>query len=199
MIENIFATPLYYDGVRNFDEIQNELNNISNLTFYNPPDWNNTHKITSKDLSSNSNMQNIIGDKNLKCFAGELDYHLRMYCAELEFDFVPYTILESWITQFEPGDYAHTHNHADADISGVYYYNTAGTGEDGNIFFETPCPSVASSGCFFKKYARRYTHKAMNGKILLFPGWLNHGVTRNNSTIVRNSLSFNIYFNRKYQ
>ena len=37
-----------------------------------------------------------------------------------------------------------------------------------------------------------YTPK--EGKILLFPGWLEHGVKTNLTDNVRMSLSFNVYF-----
>ena len=44
------------------------------------------------------------------------------------------------------------------------------------------------------KRAEVWEHKPEVGKILLFPGWLKHGINTNNTDNIRISLSFNICF-----
>lgn len=98
--------------------------------------------------------------------------------------------LTSWITSNDKGEYPPFHNHLNADISGVYYYQT--NGEDGNIFFVTP--TLAMTNSVFSKLADNFHVKPEVGKLLLFPGWLQHGVATNTSNNNRKSLAFNIYF-----
>ena len=101
--------------------------------------------------------------------------------------------LQSWFSKFTPGDYAQIHNHKHVDISGVYYYKT--NGDDGDFFFESPNPHLSTSYTF-GHLGRRWEYKPKSGKILLFPGWLNHGVKTNETKDERISLSFNIIFSR---
>ena len=81
-----------------------------------------------------------------------------------------------------------------AVISGVYYYKT--NGDDGDIFFECPVPTIGSSFCYFNNYCNRWIHKPEEGKILLFPSWLKHGISKNETDETRISISFNLYFDR---
>ena len=121
----------------------------------------------------------------------EIHKHLEEYCDELGFKMPSYRCL-SWFSKFEKGNYAHIHHHGHHDISGVYYYKT--NGEDGKIFFETPNPFLDTQLCY-RSYGETWEHKPQEGKILLFPGWLRHGVQTNETDNTRISLSFNIYFN----
>ena len=97
-------------------------------------------------------------------------------------------IQDSWFAKFNKGHYAHIHSHGHADIAGVYYFQT--NNEDGTIFFEAPSKCMANAKCYRPP---RYEQRAEAGKILFFPGWLEHGVTTNTSDESRISLSFNIW------
>ena len=141
---------------------------------------------TFRKFNPQNGKTHLIGDANIgEKFKEELSKHLFKYCNTLRYDLKKYKIYESWFTKLEPNDYAYVHDHGDADISGVYYCKTSGS--DGKIFFASPLPSG-------KLYAnnQRFTITPMNGGLLLFPGWLKHGVTRNESNNDRISLSFNI-------
>ena len=121
----------------------------------------------------------------------EIDKHLKEYCSEIGYEYKRYKI-DSWLSKFGKGNYAHIHHHGITDISGVYYYKT--NGNDGKIFFETPNPFLDTQLCYLR-YGETWEHKPQEGKILLFPGWLRHGVRTNETDNTRISLSFNIYFN----
>ena len=97
----------------------------------------------------------------------------------------------SWINQFTQLSFAHTHNHSTADISGVYYYRS--TGNDGNLFFETPVGETTCSP-LWTDLSHTIVVRPEMGKMVLFPGWLNHGVTQNLTADIRVSVSFNINF-----
>lgn len=188
-LECVFATPIYVALVDNIEEIKTEFNEvIGDIEFHNPPvDWGQTHKLTTIDFSDN-----IIGEKNMEVVMKAIDDHVKLYLEYLNYPYADYA-MTSWITSFDKGEYAHVHNHQHADISGCYYYET--NEEDGSIFFQPPSSALAASSVFHK-FSGRWTHTPKEGKILMFPGWLSHGVTTNNTDNNRKSLSFNIYFKR---
>jgi uncharacterized protein (TIGR02466 family) len=93
------------------------------------------------------------------------------------------------MTLNELGSYAVMHDHGSSDISGVYYYKT--NEQDGNLFFQTP-NKLLSSNFLFKSIPSIVEYTPKVGKIVLFPGWLNHGVHTNTTDNERVSISFNI-------
>ena len=67
-------------------------------------------------------------------------------------------------------------------------------GEDGNLFFVCPTPGLMASLCFLKDPI--WEHKPEVGKIMLWPGCLQHGVHENLTDHTRIALAFNIVFQR---
>ena len=188
----LFPTKIYQAEVDNYDAIQLEISNIwDKLQFNYNDDWGKTHKLSNIKLDSD-----VIIDMQLNTLGKEIMRHLIKYSAELSFDVNSYGFaVTSWFTSFGEGDYAHIHNHGHAHISGCYYYNTSG--EDGDIFFETP-NQLAATSLVYKNTTERYFVKPKNGTLLLFPGWLNHGVKTNTTKTERNSLAFNIFFIKQF-
>ena len=187
-VDPIYSTPVYYSIVNDWQSINYGISKVlDKVNFEIKEDWGKTHYI-STDFSNKSST--ILKDLGLNRLTKEIDSHIKQYCSELEFNVKEY-VLSSWLTKFEKGNYAHIHNHAHADISGVYYYKT--NGEDGEIFFEPPVPWFKTSICY-EKWRRRWMYTPKEGKILLFPGWLEHGVKTNLTDNVRMSLSFNVCF-----
>lgn len=99
--------------------------------------------------------------------------------------------LNTWMTRTLKGKHAIEHSHGDSDISGVYYVQT--NTKDGNIYFRSPVRiGEGDNRCF-----QHLTHCNVSitpevGKLLLFPGWLRHGVRENTTDFDRVSFSFNI-------
>ena len=85
------------------------------------------------------------------------------------------------------------HCHPNSFLSGVYYVNT--TEKTGNIFFQDPRPAASMSACpvteFMPWTIRQVSYQPVPGGMLIFPGWLYHGVEPNLSDAPRVSLSFN--------
>ena len=187
-IENIFPTPLYVSDVSNFYLIQQEIrDSIDSVEFKMREDWN-THYLSDITFE-----KNIIDELNLQYFKEEIDKHVRNYCKSILFEYKNYT-LDSWISLFKPENHGHLHSHGDSDIPGCYYYKS--NGKDGDIFFETPVPNMSSSHCFYENYCKRWDHTPKEGKLLLFPGWLKHGIKLNTTDEDRISISFNVNFIR---
>ena len=184
----IFATPIYFAMVENVKEIKEEFNQIiKNLHFYDTPEmWGKPHKLTTKNFEDN-----IIQENNMEVIKKVIDINIRLFLEMLKLPYQEY-LLTSWITSYDKGEYAPVHNHLNADISGVYYYET--NGKDGDIFFVTPCLVITAS--MFNKVSENYYVPPEEGKLLLFPGWLQHGVATNTTSSNRKSLAFNIYFRK---
>lgn len=199
-IEIWFAIPIYQNYVReaNFQPIQSQFQTVvedlkSKDAFKQRQDWN-SHK-----LSDTSFTKNLLDEHNLDLFKQELDDHIYSYLKIInspiiaEEETFKYTITSSWMTLTEKYQYAHIHSHGSSDLSGVYYVNS--NREDGNIFFQDPNKMMGSSYCF-SHISSRQEFTPAPGRILLFPGWLEHGVTTNTTDNERISVSFNIQFKR---
>ena len=182
----LFASPIYSGQVHNFNDIQSEIKSyLKKITFKNTPkDWGLTHLI-----SDNTFEGNVIED--LKVLSTELEIHVKRYCRAIEY-YSEYSSISSWFTLFKKGHYGQIHCHSGSDISGVYYYKT--NGNDGDIFFESPVAASHMSNLYRPK---RYSPKLVEGKLLLFPSWLHHGIMTNETNNDRISLSFNLKFSEQ--
>ena len=191
-IVGLFSTPVYHGVVERFDEVQNELNDcITDINFGMRDGWSSTHYLSDPHFQSN-----LIIESNLNIFKSEIEKHLKEYCIKTG---VPagsngswndnYSIISSWFALFKKGNYAHIHNHGESDIAGVYYFKKSG--DDGNLFFCTPNKAIDSS--VLLKTGRMVVNPT-EGELILFPGWLDHGVQTNDTDDERVSVSFNIRF-----
>ena len=146
MIEHIFPSPLYYSQVRNNNKIKYHIDRcIDNVEFTKKKEWSSPHWLAPSDFNSN-----ILKDLGIHSLLDEIDYHIEVYCNELSFKKRPYQIL-SWFSKFTRDDYAIEHNHNDADISGVYYYQTKDDAPE--IYFTSPNP-------YLDDVKRSYKHQA---------------------------------------
>ena len=190
MIQPIFCTPVYSDKIDNFNKIQEELLHCvsNNIEFEYKKGWDETHFISDSTFNND-----CIGQYNLINFYDELKVHLKKYCSSIGYNLNNYKISSSWFSLFNRGNYGHLHSHGFSDISGVYYLKT--NGNDGNIYFETPNPFLDSSICY-RELSNTVVYKPKEGELLLFPGWLKHGISKNTTDNERVSLSFNIVVDR---
>lgn len=192
-LEFWFPSPIYYGTITNQLVHSNFLSIFNNFKLENKfkqPDGWNSHFLSDPTFSTN-----FLDDFNLVSFKEELDKHLAAYLTMMESPAInsKYKIISSWMTLNPTGSYAHTHTHSDSDIAGVFYIKT--TGNDGKIFFDTSNKLLRNSFCF-RNFQQRVSFSPSVGKILLFPGWLEHGVETNTTTHERVSVSFNIVFER---
>jgi len=186
-IHDAFSVPIYCCTVSDFDLIQTELEScIEDMDFNMVTEWGSTHYLSDSKFKNN-----LILDFNLEKFSNEVDIHVNKYISKIGFPKTNYKIVSSWFALFRRGNYAHIHNHGDCDIAGVYYFKKSGN--DGNLFFCTPNKAEDTSFIF---NSRRIVTNSKEGEILLFPGFLDHGVQTNDTDDERVSLSFNIYFDR---
>jgi hypothetical protein len=186
-VENIFPTKVYATFIENVDEVQLEISNIIDKV-----NFVSSGKARGYANQITDIQKDAITEYRLDKTYATIANHLQQYCAELEFPFRSFR-LYSWFTKNQPGDYLQIHHHNDSDITGTYYFQS--DGEDGELFFESPVGAAPHSLCFSGQHTRLYS-PAKTGKLILFPGWLSHGVLKNMSDSARIGLSFNVSFMR---
>ena len=187
-VHHLFSTPIWHNKcIDNFGQVQDELDEvIPQIDFKMIPSWGSTHYLSTQNFRDD-----LFEKYKLDALLKEIQRNVIAYCKELRFETRPFQ-LTSWLSKFGQGCYGHIHNHGTSDISGVYYYST--NGEDGNIFFQTPAPGHEMSRCFSQYCGGARHYIPREGVLLLFPGFLDHGINTNTTDNVRISLSFNINF-----
>ena len=187
-----FPTPIYNTKIRGsvFDEVQEEIgDSLSKVDFKFNDGFGETHF-----LSDPTFLENYIEKHSLDSLSSVIKQNVQKYMIAIGYtQELKYRIASSWVALFKPGNYGHVHDHGITDISGVYYHKT--NGKDGKIFFESPNNNLVSS-VPFNHLSHPITYDPEEGALLLFPGWLKHGIKKNKTDETRISLSFNIYFEK---
>tara|TARA_B100000902_G_scaffold392067_1_gene443842 strand:+ start:639 stop:1169 length:531 start_codon:yes stop_codon:yes gene_type:complete len=176
MIKDIFPTKIYEGKVSNYKVIQEEFDAIEKGI-----KW---HNLWDTHLISDPNFQENILPYH---FSQELKNHIYSYTGS-----DGWSQQASWMARLEPGHYAAAHHHGHSDLSGVYYYKT--TGDDGDLFFQTP--NLASTTSVWSNQPHTISMPPDQGKLILFPGYLMHGIRTNTTVHTRLSISFNMRFDR---
>ena len=193
----LFPTPVYLGEVENFDAVQAEIKTaIDGSNFELRKEWGKTHYLSDNTFSSN-----VIDEFNMQNFINSIHTHVANYLEDCEvsksphyYDNIPYNVALSWISKYVDGSYSHIHSHGNADISGVYYYNTIP--DNAKFFINCPIEHLENSTLHSHKAFQQY-FDPKPGEIILFPGWLKHGVQTHQGDEDRYSVSFNIYFVKK--
>lgn len=102
---------------------------------------------------------------------------------------------QAWINISPPGASNSIHYHANCHFSGVYYISLQEP-ECGSIFFRDPRVASRMLTCPADKATDFTTDEVRmrpeEGRLYVFPGWLEHGVDVNRSGRDRVSISFNV-------
>ncbi len=103
--------------------------------------------------------------------------------------------IQAWVNISPPGASNKIHYHANCHFSGVYYISLQAP-ECGSIYFRDP--RVASRMMTYPTSkpteftASELSLRAEEGRMYVFPGWLEHGVAVNRSDRDRVGISFNV-------
>jgi len=123
-------------------------------------------------------------------------------CAtEIGFDHGTHDLVlnEMWLNQNGPGDFNSPHVHPNSFLSGAYYVKMPDGG--GDIEFTDPAPARLVSPYPSKDgnihASPKIAYGVRTGMLLVFPSWLQHGVSPNKSQETRVSISFNVGYRRK--
>ena len=187
-IIDMFPTPVY-KAKRDvdLDSIKQEEKEIKDI-IKEGLDRNEFNSITVNTYIFNTKL------KNIKEFC---EKHIKIYVKEIikpkeEMDFY---ITQSWFHLTEPGEKMHEHTHQNSIISGVFYLSDI---EDQKVYFID-----ASVNTKERLRIDPLEYNAWNASswfvpieknnLLLFPSWIPHKVSPNDSTVVRISLAFNVF------
>lgn len=103
--------------------------------------------------------------------------------------------LQAWINISPPGASNKIHYHANAHFSGVYYISLKAP-ECGSIFFRDPRIASRMMTYPVTKVTDFTTDeipmRPEEGRMYIFPAWMEHGVEENKSDNDRVSISFNV-------
>lgn len=193
-IISLFPTPLYTHKLENkeYTDVQNELqlvvdNLYSNGRWGQNPNWNSG----TQHLSNKGNfIESILKVEDMNITISFIMYHCLAYMKTMQVKpkYKP-AIESSWLTLTKPGLYSHIHDHGTSHISGVYWFKT--TGQDGDIVFRNALKALKCNP-IGNSLALEANFSPEQGRIVLFPGYLDHGVNENKTNEDRISLSFNI-------
>lgn len=104
--------------------------------------------------------------------------------------------LAAWANVNEEGHSNEVHNHPQCAWSGIYYVEAAAsaqTPEDsGMLHFSDPRGGAGMAPDYFGVFGKSREVQPENGRMLLFPSWLNHGVRPYRGKDERISIAFNI-------
>jgi uncharacterized protein (TIGR02466 family) len=105
-----------------------------------------------------------------------------------------FVVSRYWVHITPPGDITQAHSHRPSLLSGVYYVDTPQNCGDVVFINDNPYiaygPAVqAGKSSYLGGAGRQF--KSREGKMLVFPAWLQHQVPRNKSGRPRISISFN--------
>lgn len=193
-VEHLYSVPVYVAYSDPSGPVQKEMEAILPSVEFGtcPESWGKTHKLSKSHDNPSYFTEDAIKDYKLVEFEKMLNEALDHYYFYFSEKSRPVNYRRvSWFTKTEKNDYAAIHSHIHADIAGCYYAAT--TGEDGNFFFTSPSTGLEISP-HYSHLADRIDQIPQVGKLMLFPGFLKHGITTNTTDSTRISLSFNIHF-----
>lgn len=169
MIYNILPTQIFIKKIDSYIQVQNEVQEaIDNSEFDYQPEWGKTVK-----LSNVKNWSSCVIDKfNMVTLKHEIQKAVLEY-SQRDLTYV----CTSWIAKYDRDDYAQIHTHYPATYSGCYYFDI-GDKDSCNFFFDNDY--------------NRCQPTLESGHLLLFPSYLKHGVTTNESDKTKFTVAFNL-------
>jgi len=164
-------------------------------------------EVTAGQTSSNYNSQTNNSFAHNKSvfetkFANLKEYcenHIKIYVKEVFGNHdkgLTFYITQSWVNITKPGETHGLHWHMNSIISGVFYISVQ---EGDHISFFDPFYKLKNIILIDHEEIQAwnsdmYRINVTNNELILFPSWLDHGITQNESaTTDRISLAFNVF------
>jgi len=98
--------------------------------------------------------------------------------------------IETWTNINEPGSVNLLHTHKSFNFSAIYYVQAQGTGD---LVFLNPA-NIDLSASYSSPGTSRMHYTPKDGDVVMWPSWIPHEVERNESSIQRVCIAFNIRF-----
>ena len=192
-LQPIYPTPIFFGEVDNHKEIEAELDPVlDEIDFEYRDSWNETHYLSDPTFKENLIVKHDLTELKKAIEKNLFEYLEGLFNKSWDSRY-GYKITHSWAALFKKGNYGHIHSHGEADIAGVYYHELPEG--SGGLFFEPPATGLTDS-LVYTGWGGRLSPKVSEGEMLLFPGFLKHGIETNTTDLDRISISFNILFDR---
>ena len=186
-IVDLFPTPIYITEISE-ETHKKTLEKIKDIKWGAVPLNSQAHEMNiSKVFKEPDFSADVIDEYDLSEFYEELLLYAKRYLLSTGGLFGKF-YKSSWITRYKKGDYAQQHCHGTATVSVAYYLAT--NSEDGDFYFSNSSPEKVTLGTEHK--SNMFRIPPTERKLILFPGWLEHGVERNNTDNLRMCLSANL-------
>ena len=195
MIKNIFPIKIYKT---NFAEDLEKLKSI--LIPKLEPIFEKTKLNNQGSMRGGLCSYNVARDLHhwpeLKQYVSFLKTHISLYWNELGYGDTP-KITEMWANKYPPHSFIDTHNHSPIPITVSFYLQKVEN--SGNIRFTNPNDTILKYQPCIGLTDRNNYHNMFNteidvveGDVVMFPGWINHATSINNSTSDRIVIGTNI-------
>jgi uncharacterized protein (TIGR02466 family) len=191
-IMSLFSTPVVKINIGR-DFTKDEINYISNIPM--------TKIGTIKRKKGQESLKTTLfkDSPNLKNIKSFCEYHIKQYLKHIEgvdTNLVSLRITESWLNKNKPGESHHSHHHPNSYLSGVFYFNCL---PNDHINIINRLDRMYTNMRFQTERitdwnANRKTINVKEGDLIIFPSWVTHGVSPNETKDTeRISLAFNTF------
>jgi len=206
-LDLIFPTPIWWiDLSIDVREMQRVCYEIASTT----AGRSKTNRGGINYQSSDFHAEKIISDGNKADEFSNVLRHIKKLANEAFDSYKSFatdlTFANAWVNINNHGGYNEVHTHPGAIISGVLYIKIPTTGDPGNICFHRNAMEAYTihslgvaediSTADVAHTRAKVTYEPTEGRLILFPAWIPHGVRENNTNEDRISVSFNFIPNR---
>ena len=175
MVENWFATPIYYNDIdictAAKEEIINGYNTLEKLNIL-------TNFSGTSSISYNTEIRDVINHFNMINTKKLIISECNSYLSSIGISFNVIELIDSWVIGSKGKQFQgeHDHGYVDNHISGIFYAETAIGSSP--IIFSQPNPynqhiTISNSNT---QYAANMVYKVIENRIIIFPSYLRHRV-----------------------
>ena len=156
---------------------------------------NINHKLNKTNGLSNNKL--VLNDNRLKRVRDFINSRVFNYIDKVVQIEDKFKLTQSWTTLSKKDEFHHHHTHPNTIFSAVYYAQT----ESGQLefVFEPRMREGFNFSYKIKEYnpfnSLSWTFEVKTGDVVIFPGWILHGTTRNESDIDRIVIGANYFIN----
>ena len=158
---------------------------------------NNQDSMRNNGLCSYNTVRDLHTWNELSQYTTFLNQHLLTYWNELNYDMKRQpTIFEMWANVYNEGDFIDFHNHSPIAITVSFYLKKPKN--SGDIVFENPLETLLKHQPIdysnIDNYGSWFSHKVNveEGDVVMFPGYLKHKTTPNQSNDTRIIIGANV-------
>jgi uncharacterized protein (TIGR02466 family) len=138
---------------------------------------------------------NLTEHKEYKSLVDIIHANIKNVFTDLKYEYDDYVITDMWSNVSKKGEFHRPHTHSNNILSGVYYIQIDNN-DRADIQFYDPRPQSDVLTPKVKEQNKENSHvwywPSIVNRMVLFPSWLQHYVSTNDSNTPRISIAFNV-------